>query len=129
MGGGWGGPFLKMEGGAKHCGNAPLDPTKMQTIQFHCDQFCYSPQEVTKARLGAVQYASSVFPFHHTPSRFVCMIACGDRYVICTNVMYDNIVSEPLHSHVNRDKIVATYVKVKVQRVLLPWQTQLFLHS
>ena len=38
------------------------------------------------ARLTAAYYAGSIFPFHHTPSRFVCMIACGDRYVFaCTH--------------------------------------------
>lgn len=33
------------------------------------------------AKQAAVRYASSVFPFHHVPSRYVCMVACGDRYV------------------------------------------------
>ena len=34
-----------------------------------------------RVRQSAVHYACSVFPFHHVPSRFACMLACGDRWV------------------------------------------------
>lgn len=37
----------------------------------------------TPVRLAAAQCASVVFPFHHTPSRFVCMLASGDRWADC----------------------------------------------
>ena len=32
--------------------------------------------------MAAVLATSSLFPFSHTPSRFVSMVACGDRCVI-----------------------------------------------
>lgn len=32
----------------------------------------------SRARLSAAHFATAVFPFNHVPSRFVCMIACGD---------------------------------------------------
>ena len=35
-------------------------------------------QADTQVRLAAVQYAISVFGFDHIPSRFVCIVACGD---------------------------------------------------
>ena len=38
---------------------------------------------VSRVRLAAVQYGSTVFPFDHIPSRFVCVIGAGDRYDSC----------------------------------------------
>ena len=55
---------------------------------MHCSSRTYSlslslspspiSQADTQVRLAAVQYAMSVFGFDHIPSRFVCIIACGD---------------------------------------------------
>ena len=36
-------------------------------------------QSESQARLAAVQYAHTVFPAHHIPSRYVLLLACGDR--------------------------------------------------
>ena len=40
------------------------------------------PQPIPRVRLAAVHYGSVVFPFNHIPSRFVCIIGAGDRYLV-----------------------------------------------
>ena len=40
------------------------------------------PQPEPQARQMAVEYARTVFPPDHIPSRYVLLLACGDEYVL-----------------------------------------------
>ena len=53
-----------------------VDPANRKLLEALIMQNVESPDP--QARLVAVQYASTVFPQDHIPSRFVLLLACGD---------------------------------------------------
>lgn len=41
--------------------------------------YMYFYKDEAQARTMAVQYAKVVFPADHVPSRFILLLACGDK--------------------------------------------------